>query len=497
MLCFPPYDLALFGWIALAPLVWLLLRAPGARRGALLAFVFAAVAELHTAHWVPPSLEAGFGMSARNAWIVHVGLTLHVAVWFAVFGALVVSLVRAGLPSLVVVPCAFVVSELGRGLGDSLPWELLGQSQWQVPAVLQLAEWGGVPALSFALAATSTAWAESVRAALGGERRRGVAFAAVGVGLPLLVAGGGWLRLRAVEAQAPQPTFRVALVQAAIPQAERWDERTRTRNLAQHLRLTAQATREGADLVVWSETAVDFFPEDPAPLRRTLGQALGGDPERLVLLGLPRRVHRDGREGWANAAVLVDGAGRERGHYDKIHLVPIAEKDPELLLRLPGARTVLANLVEGDPFVGGHDPTPLETPWARLGALICFESIYPEAARDTVERGADVLVNISNDAYFATRGAVEQHLAATVPRAVETRRPLVRVVNGGIGAVVSAAGRVVLRIDRDETRVAIVPLAPGHGTTLYLRVGWALPWAALGVVMGALGTLALRRYRAR
>jgi apolipoprotein N-acyltransferase len=148
-------------------------------------------------------------------------------------------------------------------------------------------------------------------------------------------------------------------------------------------------------------------------------------------------------------------------------------------------------MVIGTPYTAGDDPRPLALDGLRAGVLICFEAIYPDLARASVAAGADVLVNISNDGFFHVGGAEEQHFAGTVFRAVETRRPLVRVANLGAGALVDATGRVLQRVERRQRTMTVVEVTPRSGTTLFCAGGWILPWA-----LGALALLGLIPLRA-
>jgi apolipoprotein N-acyltransferase len=144
--------------------------------------------------------------------------------------------------------------------------------------------------------------------------------------------------------------------------------------------------------------------------------------------------------------------------------VPFAEYAPVAALRGLGGRDTPSEYAPGEAAVVFSRPAP-------FGVLICFEAIYAELARDLVRGGATFLVNVSSDAWFGTSAGLEQHFAMTVFRAVETRRALARVANGGITAVVGPSGRVLTRfpVDVELARVARVPIR--RDETPYTRVG--------------------------
>jgi apolipoprotein N-acyltransferase len=113
--------------------------------------------------------------------------------------------------------------------------------------------------------------------------------------------------------------------------------------------------------------------------------------------------------------------------------------------------------------------------------MICFDGVRAQGARETADRGAVLLANLSNDAYFPTRGAALQHWSQVVWRAIETRRPLVRVATGGVGAVVAASGRVLLRVEPGEARAAVAEVGLRDRPTVFLRAGFAFPFACAGL----------------
>jgi apolipoprotein N-acyltransferase len=484
-LVFPPADLSGLAWVVLVAFLALLRRARRAGAGALLGAAFGAALTGLAGHWIPSSLRAGFDMGERAALVTFATLTAQVALGMAVFGALAVRLRRGVLPELLALPAAWVVGELVRTrLPGGIAWLLLGHSQAGHLFVAQAAEVAGVAGLGFAIVLVNGLWLRALSGWWGGDEARSAAAsrtAAWALAIPLALAALGALRVRAVESEPAEGTLRVGLVQAEIPQAERWRERTRERNLERQLALTRDAASQGAQLVVWSETAIDFVPEDLPALRARLARALGGGADRELLVGLPRRLPESEGGTLRNSALLVDGAGRERGVYDRQQLLPVAEDDPELLLRIPGARRVLAPILRGEPYTAGSDPAPLPSAWGGIGVMICFEGVRAQGARETADRGAVLLANLSNDAYFPTRGAALQHWSQVVWRAIETRRPLVRVANGGVGAVVAASGRVLLRVEPGEARAAVAEVGLRDRPTVFLRAGFAFPFACAGL----------------
>jgi apolipoprotein N-acyltransferase len=219
-----------------------------------------------------------------------------------------------------------------------------------------------------------------------------------------------------------------------------------------------------------------------------IAQPLTGS-NALLLLGAPRTVSLGaGSAAVRNSAFLVDATGSVRATYDKIRLVPFGEAPtwllPEVLLRRPGAPK---NYAAGDAV------TLLDIDGTRAGVLICWEGIYASAARALVRTGAALLVNLSNDDWFGGRAAVEQHFRASLLRAVETRRPLLRATNSGVTAVVDPRGVVVASAERDVPVVVTASVTAGSRASIYTRIGDVFAWGCLLLAFGAL--LAPRRVR--
>ena len=157
------------------------------------------------------------------------------------------------------------------------------------------------------------------------------------------------------------------------------------------------------------------------------------------LFGAPAIGNQDGRLGTYNRAYLVSGRGQVEAYYDKIQLVPFGEYVP--------VRSILGfvvnRIVEGmGDMIPGTEQTLFHAKGARLGVLICYESVFPDLTRREVKRGADVLVNITNDAWYGQSSAPYQLLAMAAMRSVENKVPMIRDANTGISAIISPTGAI-------------------------------------------------------
>lgn len=198
----------------------------------------------------------------------------------------------------------------------------------------------------------------------------------------------------------------------------------------------------------------------------------------MLLFGSPAYRGVDGTLRYYNRAYLMTPGHREMKTYDKVHLVPFGEYVP-LRQLLP----FLGRLVQaaGD-FMPGETATPLTADNLSLGVLICFEAIFPKLARNLVNQGADVLINLTNDAWFGMSSAPYQHLSMAVFRSVETRRPMIRAANTGFSAYINTRGRIqaISPLFTEAVLHHAVALSP-RGYTVYSRVGDLFALALAGL----------------
>jgi apolipoprotein N-acyltransferase len=295
--------------------------------------------------------------------------------------------------------------------------------------------------------------------------RRGWALAT----LLLLVVGlpvAGHFRLEALRRMPPEGRLDVGIVQANIDQGQKWDPAFQHQALETHALLTAEAKRAGAALVVWPETAVPFYFQSESLQREQL-LGLASQTEVDLLFGSPAFGYDQGGLRHFNRAYLVRRDGSVGGSYDKLQLVPFGEYVPFQRVLFFVDEVVDA---VGD-FAAGEEATVFALPGGRFGVLICYEGIFPDLSRRFVARGADFLVNITNDAWFGDTSAPHQHLAMVTLRAVENRVPVVRAANTGISAIVDVDGRIRWQTALFEPTTRVDQVEWLTVRTLYTRYG--------------------------
>lgn len=317
------------------------------------------------------------------------------------------------------------------------PWANLASAFAPWPVVIQFASVVGAFALSGILAALAVSIL-LYRTVPG-------AMAAAVIMVLLLTGFGGWRMATFDDDGAP---VKVGLIQGNVNQSFKWDPKYQKTTVGKYLNLSREAQKEGAELLVWPETAMPFYLQDRTPYGAMVRQ-FARDNEAEILTGAPayRITNPDNRRYvLLNRAFLVKPDGSAATWYDKEHLVPFGEYMP-LREWIPFEKLVQAV----GTFKKGDNTASLITKGDHpFGVLICYEAIFPALARKQVALGASFLVNISNDAWFGKTSAPRQHLALTTLRAVEQSRWLARGTNTGITAFIDPLGRIRSRTEQFE-----------------------------------------------
>ncbi|HXJ34316.1 MAG TPA: apolipoprotein N-acyltransferase [Candidatus Eisenbacteria bacterium] len=458
----PPWSLDVLAPVALVPLL-LALRGRRMLAGFGVGLVFGLTFAAATTWWVPGMLERFFLLSETSAVLGAGGIYLAVAgLPFALFGYGATRLLVEGRRPLAYagIPALWVAVELARANAfTGLPWELLGHAFYRRLALIQVAELTGVYGLSFLCAWTALATADLLRP-LGAGRRPAITALTVAGLLWLGLAGYGAWRLAAFS--TPHGTsMPVALVQANRGPARQPSRLRRTETLEAYLRLTRSGLAgRRPELIVWPENTASFYLDrDAEPLGAL--RSLSDETGSVILVGGPRQ---DDAAGTMHNAAYAIGRDGVLGSYDKMRLVPFAEYAPAGLDALAGPTAT---------FAPGFEAIPVPHPRGPLGVLICYEVLHADVARELVRRGAELLVNISNDAWADPDGAAEatQTFSMAVFRAVETRRWVLRAATTGISGFIAPTGLVGPVLGAGVADVLPADVTPLSGVTPYVVVG--------------------------
>jgi apolipoprotein N-acyltransferase len=214
--------------------------------------------------------------------------------------------------------------------------------------------------------------------------------------------------------------------------------------------------------MVWPETALPFFFQDKQ-VNSARVESIAEDIDADLLFGSPAYERSGNHIKYYNRAYLLAERDQSLSSYDKVHLVPFGEYVPLKRVLFFIGRLVPA---AGD-FEPGNRIAPLKSEDYSAGVLICFEAIFPGLTRTQSLQGADIIVNLTNDAWFGRTSAPHQHLAMSVFRAVESRLPLVRAANTGISAFIDPKGRIKHRSELFEEAALIGDVYPNSGPATF------------------------------
>ncbi len=383
-------------------------------------------------------------------------------------------------------------------------WNALGISQYRNLGLIQIAEWGGVYAVSALLVLVNAALAiTAIDFALpwiSGERARPrihieLFVATVCVLLTLSYGQKRVRALRADDARHPPVMLQCASVQGNVAQDDKWSEELERALRDRLIDLTQRAAIAKPDLIIWPETSVPILLTASAS-EPTFMNTLASEIGVPLLVGAIEVDDARGAERYFNSAFLYGGDGGLEEVYRKQHLVPFGEYIP--LGNVIPALERFAPL--GYSCVSGTTGTVfrLAASGVPFTTLICFEDTIAGLARRAVRNGVRLLINQTNDAWFKDTCAAVQHMSHCVFRCVENRVPAVRCANFGVSCIIDRTGALdgatveaLAGRDTHDTLFRVDPVsvpAAGKRSTFYTRFG-DLPFALPAAVM-ALATLA-------
>ncbi len=490
-----PYGSPLFGVLALAPLFAAIYRTDSYASATWLGVIFGAASCVLSNFWL-------MFFQSFSVWTLG-GVTIAYVAYFALlspvlrFVARVPGGIRDGLPRAyrpLAVAALWTLYEFLKSSGYlGYPWGLIAYPMHAVAPLVQFVEITGVWGLCLLMALVNGVVAEWLDLLLGGSTPRRVparlwqGSAAAALLVVAVLSYGGAALARPIPHSA---TLDVVLVQH---NGNPWQSGDDAGVLATLQRLTDEGIATAPsppDLVVWSETALRWpviatrtsdagTPVVPAPLTRL--------PVPL-LTGVPWVVSEEPLHAM-NGAMLVAPGGAVLDHYGKQHLVPFAESVP--FWQVPAVRHLVSNVIGLQAtWVAGTENTIYELPvragdTVRFATPICFEDAFPNLNRRFIRAGADLLINLTNDAWSQTVSAETQHFVAARLRAVENRRELIRATHGGVTAAVDPWGRIIGRAAPLFTETALrlpIPVYRPPAATVYTVYGDYLP-ALLAAVL--------------
>lgn len=494
-LAFPKIDLSFLAWIAFIPLLWLI-RERTPRQAFGYGFAAGMGFYLCTLYWVVHTI----GLYSNIPPLVAIGPLLLMSMILASYtGAFAAGLrfhQQHGGSIVLLGPVLWVTLEWLRSFFFiGFPWVSLGYSQYPHLNLMQFVEFTSIYGVSALVIYVNLV----IFSLLSGcQERRGLLVLSVFILISGLSCWGIWRRAQ-LTTLPPAHKLRVGLIQGNIPQDTKWNPNFQEESMVRYERLTRQAAAQGAEFVIWPETAAPFYFQAPLPPNMPGREKEEAYRERLlrlatdlrvsILFGSPAFTVERQQVSMFNRAYLLSSTGEVLGSYDKIQLVPFGEYVPFHSLLF-----FLEKLVVGiGDFAAGTMTTVFVLPQTQFSVLICYEGIFPSLTRRFVAQGAELLVNITNDAWFGRTSAPYQHLVMESVRAIENRVPLVRAANTGFSAVVGIDGQLHHRTNLYETTILVEDIAWPQVRSFYTRYGDVFVWFCVASTSLMLGYSWVRR----
>jgi apolipoprotein N-acyltransferase len=465
-----PFDLSLIYFVILPFLGWIMRNVPNAKIGFGVGWWTAFGYFALTLVWI---VEPFLVEPQITGWMAPFALgfmAAGLALFWATAFALAVKIMPAGAGRVVVLALTWALFEyLRANIFTGFPWGHLSYGLINLP-IAQLAAFVGIHGMGLIVLLICFLPAIFAPRIWDGAFWATLAF--------FILSGIGQWWMHGPVAMNPSETL-VRVAQPNAAQHLKWRRDMAGVFYGRLLGYTSAQTADRPDVVIWPETAIPYVYRDSLPVLQEIATASG--PKTSVIAGIVRTVGDRPR----NTMLFLDPAGGPSALYDKQHLVPFGEYMPFAALieriGLSGLTGLAGRFVsgEGSRVISGQNlPNFL--------ALICYEAIFPQYARNTENR-PEWIVHITNDAWFGEFSGPHQHLAQAQMRAIEQGLPLVRSANTGISAMIDPHGRIVQQLDLGTAGYFDVYLPAASPPTVYARFGeWVWLISALMLLFGTI-----------
>ncbi len=342
------------------------------------------------------------------------------------------------------------------------PWtyHFLGYTQWNNLRIIQLSEFTAVYGVSFLIVLFNASFLYAIK------KRSLRPFGIVLFVVVLCFLYGVW-KVDMVAPKEKGGDLRVGILQGNIDPLMKWEDKKKTGNfIAQrYLDLNRAIVKESPDIVVWTETAIpwplakgDNLIEDALKITQPIGAS--------HIIGIPARVSGE-EEAYHNAVFFILPDGRITSQYNKMRLLDFTEHN----LINPAILKKFGVMGQMEGYVPGDVQKVLQTPFGKIGILICNENFYPDYVRMAIKKGAELLINMGNDSWFPSKVTLVQHYIVNIFRAVENRRDVVVSSSAGFSGFIDAYGRTMYRIPEREAAVAAYNVKRRKAQSFYTKYG--------------------------
>ncbi|QTA82993.1 Apolipoprotein N-acyltransferase [Desulfonema limicola] len=441
---FPKADINMLAWFALIPLFYSLAET-SPKESFRMGFTAGLAHYLSLMYWLVYTMQTYGNLPIWLAVPLLFLLAAYLSLYIGFFSMIISWLTPGSFFNFALIPFLWVSFEYARSfLLTGFPWELLGYSQYKNLYLIQISDIFGVYGVSFLILMANIMlllvflnikkkkWQNTevkVKHAL-----TGIICFITAMGMTILYSQQRIEYTEKIIIDAPK--INTGFVQGNIDQMVKWDPDFQKTSTQKYIDLIINSKKQNPELIVWPETAAPFYFMYNPSMTDMIIKAVQ-NTKAYHIIGSPSFKENKTEFDYYNSAFLVTPEGNTAGRYDKVHLVPFGEYVP-LKKWLPFINKIVAQV--GDFKTGKKGDTLIMDNYS-LGILICYEIIFPELSGAAARNEADLLINITNDAWYGTTSAPYQHFSMAVFRAVENKRSLVRSANTGISGFIDPLGR--------------------------------------------------------
>ncbi len=471
ILCFPTIDLYVLSWFVLVPFI-LSLYEKEPKQAFIAGMFFGAPYFFGTLYWIYHSVNHYGNIPFVTSIMLVILLCFYLSLYTGIFALLFsITIKNTKLPSLFVAPVFWVVLEYLRSyLFTGFPWSIIGYTQYKLLTLIQIADITGIYGISFLLVAVNGAIADifliRIRVKdmpLFPMLQTVIGFSSLLVFILITAIYGQWK----IAQQIPGEYVKVSIVQGNIEQDKKWEPAYQRYVIETYQDLSYKAATSSPSMIIWPETAVPFFFKADEKYTEELIHFQNKLNTYLLFGSILYKGKREGKTFFSNSAVLLDKNGKVVYEYDKIHLVPFGEYVP-----LQKVLFFVKKLVVGiGDYTRGNSYLVAEPYFGKFATVVCYEIIFPGLVRKFFTDKGNFLVNITNDAWFGRTTGPYQHFSMAVFRAIENRKPVIRVANTGISGFIDSKGRIIAKTELFKQVILTRDIKTNATKSFYTKYG--------------------------
>jgi len=474
-LSFPKFELWFLLPFSIALLIQLSIEC-----GPVVPFLSGLSANLLLLYWLVPTMTVYGNLSYPFSITLYFILCLYLSFYWGLFG-LISKIFHFRFPNFefILIPLSWVSLEYLKGhVFTGFPWSLAGYSLYKILPMVQIADITGVYGVSFLI----LLWAQFLYEICAFLKHKAIfriipSFL-ITFALTIFSYIYGVQRISFMkELIKNSEKKRVSLIQGNFEQDIKWSPEYTDLTMNVYISLSEEAIKNGAEIIVWPETAVPFFYQNDRRYKDRMKDLVLNSSSALIF-GSPAYSREKGEILYHNRIYLINKDGEEF-YYDKLHLVPFGEYIP-LKKVFKFAKRFVSAMGDMDP---GKGIKLLPYQGHLIGGYICYEAIFPELVRLFKKMGAQLFVNITNDAWFGRTSAPYQHISMASFRSIENRVWTMRCANTGVSALITPYGEIKNPTPIFKRTVVSGEVSFSNVKTFYSASGDVFAWCCLGITL--------------